>query len=33
MKYLEPNLACVNLVSLLVDKEHDIAYEISERVG
>ena len=33
MKYLETNLACVNVVSLSVGKKHYIAYEISERVG
>ena len=33
IKYLESNLVCVNVVSLSVDKQHDIAYEISERVS
>ena len=33
MKYLKTNLICIlNGVSLLVGMEHDIAYEISERV-
>ena len=33
MKYLESNLVCLNVVSLSVGKQHDITYEISERVG
>ena len=33
MKYLDSNLVCVNVVSFSVGKQHDIAYEISERVG
>ena len=33
IKYLELNLVCVNVVSLSVGKQHDIAYEISERVS
>ena len=33
MKYLEPNLVCVNVVSFSVGKQHDIAHEISESVG
>ena len=33
MKYLESNLVCVNVVSLPVGKQHDIAYEIFERIG
>ena len=32
MKYLESSLVCVNVVSLSVGKQHDIAHEISERV-
>ena len=32
MKYLELNLVCVDVVSLTVGKQHDIAHEISERV-
>ena len=33
MKYLESNLASMNKVSLPVDKRHNIAYQISQRVG
>ena len=33
MKYLEPNLVGVKVVILPVGKQHDIAYEIFERVG
>ena len=33
MKYLESNLVCANVVSLPVGKQHDIAYEIFERIG
>ena len=33
MKYLESNLVCENVVSLPGVKQHNIAYEISERVG
>ena len=32
MKYLESNLVCMNVVSLPVDKQHDITSEISERI-
>ena len=33
IKYLESNLVCVNVVSMSVGKQHDIAYEISEKVS
>ena len=33
MKHLEPNLVGVKVVILPVGKQHDIAYEIFERVG
>ena len=33
IKYLESNLVCVDVVSLSVGKQHDIAYEISERAS
>ena len=33
IKYLVSNLVCVNIVSLSVGKQYDIAYEISERVS
>ena len=32
-KYLESNLVCVSVVSLPVSKQHDIVYEIFERMG
>ena len=32
MKYLESNLIFVNVVSLPIDKQHDITSEISERI-
>ena len=31
MKYLESDLVCVNVVSLPLGKQNDIAHEISER--
>ena len=34
MKYLETNLTCIlNVVTLPLGMQNDIAYEISERVG
>ena len=32
MKYLESNLVYVNVVSLPVGKQNDIAYEIAENI-
>ena len=32
MKYLEPNLVCMNAVSLPVGKQHDITSEISQKI-
>ena len=32
MKHLESNLAYINVVSLPVGKQHDITFEISERI-
>ena len=32
MKHLESNLVCVDVVTLPVEKQHDIAYEISEKI-
>ena len=31
MKYLESNLVCANVASLLVDKQNDTGYEMYER--
>ena len=33
LKYLELNLVCLNVVSWLIGKQHDIACAISEMVG
>ena len=33
IKYLKSNLVCVNVVSLPVVKQHDVAYETPERIG
>ena len=32
MEHLESNFVCVNVVILPVGKQHELAYEISERV-
>ena len=33
MKYLESNLVCVNAVSVPDSNQHDIAYQISEKIA